>query len=53
MVGETLMRISDIHLDLNDEKSAIECLTEAKEIYEDLLDEFTVELIKEKLNSLM
>ena len=51
-IGETLMRISDIHLDLNDERSAIECLTEAKQIYEDLLDEFTVELLKEKLNSL-
>lgn len=52
MVAETLLRISDIHLDLGDEKSAIECLTEARHIYEDLLDEFTAELIKEKLNSL-
>ncbi len=52
MVAETLLRISDIHLDLGDEKSAIECLTEARHIYEDLLDEFTAEIIKEKLNSL-
>jgi tetratricopeptide (TPR) repeat protein len=53
MIGETLMRISNLHLDLDDEKSAIECLTEARQIYENLLDEFTAELIKEKLNSLI
>ncbi|MHA1728613.1 MAG: hypothetical protein ACTSWY_07755 [Promethearchaeota archaeon] len=51
-VGETLMKIADIHIDLTDESSAVECLLEARNIYKTLYDEFTSDLITAKLNSL-
>ncbi|MCP4761933.1 MAG: tetratricopeptide repeat protein [archaeon] len=52
MIGETLLKISDIHIDIQDESSAIECLIEAKSIFNNLYDEFTVQIITEKLRSI-
>ncbi|MBD3353218.1 MAG: tetratricopeptide repeat protein [Candidatus Lokiarchaeota archaeon] len=52
MIAETLRKIADIQIELNDVESALECLYEAKSIYKVLYDDYSANLIDQKINSL-
>jgi hypothetical protein len=51
-VAESLVKIAEVHIDLKDYSSAIECLEESKGIYQSLYDSYNADLIFNKIASL-
>ena len=51
-IAHTLTEIANIHIDLTDNDSAIECLEEAESIFKSLFDNYNSKLVQSKIQSI-